>query len=306
MSKTKKGILISVISFILVAVILVAGFFAIFPMNPKVEIENAEEFETHNSDILTVASYNVASPWGNLLEGTYTTRRANLFAKQINNINPDIIGIQELNSIWSEKLEKLLPQYKYYGVKRGGDETEKKSEMNGIFYLEYRYTLVDSGTFWISNTPEVESKFDGAGCNRTVSYVVLKNRANGKLVAHFNTHLDNVSEDAQNLGAELIIKKADEIKSQYNDIIVIITGDFNQYEDGVANNTLLNADFINANGSDNSPTYHGWGKEILPEPIDFIYTDSKTVSNYIVHSEKVDNSYVSDHYMITAEINLSN
>lgn len=305
MAKLTKIILISVLSVILVAGISIGVFFAIFPKNPKVEIKPVESTETHNSASVLVASYNTASPWGNLLQGTYTTRRANLFAKQINSTMPDIIGVQEMNSAWVEKMKELLPQYEYYGVKRGGDENELKSEMNGIYYLSYRYELIDSGTFWISDTPEEESKFEGAGCNRTVSFVVLKNRVNGKLIAHLNTHLDNVSEEAQNLGAKLITKKANELKEKYEGIYVVITGDFNQYESGIAPTTLENNGYINANGDNTEITYHGFGKGDCTEPIDFIFTDKNNSSNYKVHSEKVDGSYVSDHYMITAEIDIS-
>ena len=42
---------------------------------------------------------------------------------------PDVLGVQELNSIWQGKMEELLPQYAYYGVKRGGDAKEETSEM---------------------------------------------------------------------------------------------------------------------------------------------------------------------------------
>ena len=52
-------------------------------------------------------------------------------------------------------------------------------------------------------------------------------------------------------------------------------------------------------------TYHGWGKILEDKPIDFIFTSSDvTVKDYAVQDEKWDNSYVSDHFMITAEIEM--
>ena len=220
---------------------------------------------------------------------------------------PDVLGVQELNSNWQSMFEELLPQYAYYGVKRGGDEKEETSEMSGIFYLKDKYELVDSGTFWISLTPEKESRFEGAACNRICSYVVLKNKSTGKLLAHFNTHLDHVSTEAQDLGGKLIAEKTEEIKAKYGDITTVITGDFNQFPDGLAIKALEEKGFVKAcdtveNGN-SMCTYQGWGKDYYEAPIDFIFTDStRKITNFKVHNEKMGKSFVSDHFMITAEI----
>ena len=52
-------------------------------------------------------------------------------------------------------------------------------------------------------------------------------------------------------------------------------------------------------------TYQGWGKANDDAPIDFIFTDkSRKIRNFKVHDEKMDNTFVSDHFMITAEIEI--
>lgn len=308
MNKKIKKIIISSVAVISALGIATGVFFGIFPMKPEVKLNfNGQRIKEHEK--LVVASYNTAAPWGKLLEGTYTTRRAHLFAQQVNYYLPDILGVQEFNSNWQGMMEELLPQYAYYGVKRGGDGSEKTSEMSGIFYLKGKFDLVDSGTFWISETPEKESKYDDAACNRICSFVVLKNRSTGKLFAHFNTHLDHVSTEAQNLGGRLIAEKSEEIKAKHGDIPVVITGDFNQYPDGLAVKALKDKGFVNAydlsENAKSTPTYHGWGKAEDDKPIDFILASGDvTLKNYAVKDEKWDNSYVSDHYMITAEIEL--
>ncbi len=308
MNKKLKIAIISSVALVSALGIATGVFFGIFPMTPKVEIKSAEE-RLKDNDTLLVASYNTASPWGSFIEGTYTTRRAHLFAQQINNCLPDVLGVQELNSIWQGKMEELLPQYAYYGVIRGGDEKEETSEMSGIFYLKDKFELVESDTFWISLTPDTESKFDGAACYRICSYVVLKNKNTGELVAHLNTHLDHVSTEAQNLGGNLIAEKAEEIKNKYVEITVVITGDFNQYPDGLAIKALEEKGFVKASDTvengNKTPTYHGWGRVNDDAPIDFIFTDkSSKISNYKVHNEKIGKSFASDHYMITAEIEM--
>lgn len=307
MNKKVKILILSSVALVSALGIAVGVFFGIYPMTPKVEIKSADE-RISNNDTLLVASYNTAAPWGNLLEGTYTTRRTHLFAQQINNILPDVLGVQELNSFWEEDLKELLPQYAYYGVKRGGDDKEKNAEINGIYYLKDKFDLLESDTFWISLTPETESRFEGAGCNRICSYAVLKNKNTGSVFAVFNTHLDNVSLEAQNLGGTLIAEKSEELKNKYDGLSVVIMGDFNQYADGPAVQTLTEKGFVNACevvNDKNTLTYHGWGMFDYLGPIDFIFADDTVkIKNYKVHEEKQDNSYASDHFMITAELEM--
>lgn len=286
-----------IIAFIMSVVTAVTGLFF-----TNVEINSAQERINDNENIV-VASYNTAAPWGNTLRGTGSNKRVKLFAQQINDRLPDVLGVQELNNIWLEKLAEYLPQYAYYGVLRGGDENEKKSEMNGIFYLKDKYELVESNTFWISETPDVESKYDGAGCNRTCSYIVLKNKSTGKIFAHFNTHLDNASVEAQNFGGALISERAEQLEKKYDGIPVVITGDFNQYSDGEGCKALENSGYLNVNttvvGGDNMLTYNGWTKETVGRPIDFIFVNNSfRVKSYTVVTETGARVNVSDHYMI--------
>lgn len=301
---------IKIISAVLISVILIFGavtaiFFAVYPMKPKVEIKSAES-RIKNHEELFIASFNTAAPWGNLLDGTYTLRRAHLFAEQINNVMPDTVGVQEMNSDWVKKTEELLPQYSYYGVKRGGDGSEKTSEMSGIFYLKDKFTLLDSGTFWISETPETESRIEDAGCNRVCSFVILENKETKAKFAHFNTHLDNVSEEAQNLGGELIARYADKIREQYKNIPVVVTGDFNQYSNGQGCTALEKNGYTNVGkslGQDNLLTYNAWTREKDGSPIDFIFINGAfSAKDYsVIHYDNAKTN-VSDHYMITAEL----
>lgn len=259
----------------------------------------------NDNESIVVASYNTAAPWGNVLKGTGSKKRAKLFAQQINDNMPDTIGVQEINSIWVEKMEEYLPQYAYYGVKRGGDENEKQSEMNGIFYLKEKYELLESNTFWLTDTPETESKHPDAACYRICSYVVLKNKATEKIFVHFNTHFDHVSETAQALGGELVAQKAKDLMGIYGNIPVVITGDFNQYSDAPGCVALEENGFFNANKSvengDSMLTYNGWTKQTEGRPIDYIFVnDSFSVESYEVVTETGAKVNVSDHYMIKA------
>lgn len=302
MSKKIKIILSLLISFLLVITILIGGFFMIFPMKPEVEIKSAQA-RVENNDNILVASYNTAAPWGNLLQGTYTTRRMYLWANQLNNTLPDSLGVQEINSFWVTDLKELLPQYAYYGVKRGGDSNEEQSEMNGIFYLKDKYNLIESHTFWISETPDKESRFEGAGCHRVCSYVVLENKSTGFTYIHMNTHFDNSSVEAQNLGGRLVFECAENLAKKYENAPIVITGDFNQYNNGESVQLLDKKGYTNASNWDKTPTYNGWGEAQEPEPIDYIFVKGFAASDYKVHSDTNTKTFISDHYMITATLN---
>lgn len=62
----------------------------------------------------------------------------------------DIVGMQEVLHNQLVDLENLLPQYDYVGE---GREGETKGEYSPIFYLKDRFKVLESGTFWLSETP---------------------------------------------------------------------------------------------------------------------------------------------------------
>ena len=296
-----KKILVAVI---FIAVIAVIGIPYIFGGDV---VTKATDERLKDNENIVVASYNTAAPWGNILKGTGSNKRAKLFAQQINDQMPDVLGVQEINSDWVAKMEKLLPQYDYYGIKRGGDNNEKQSEMNGIFYLKEKFELLESDTFWLSDTPDVESKHSDAACYRICSYVVLKNKTTGKIFAHFNSHFDHVSETAQELGGNLVSQRVKAVISSYGDIPVVITGDFNQYSDAPGCVALEENGFFNVNktveNGDNMVTYNDWTKETVGRPIDYIFVnDGFSPSNYQVVTETGAKTNVSDHYMIMATL----
>lgn len=68
----------------------------------------------------------------------------------------DVVGVQEAQPDQMADLEKLLPEFAWYGVPR---VEGKSGEYTAVFYRKNRFTLEGSGTFWMSETPDVkESK----------------------------------------------------------------------------------------------------------------------------------------------------
>lgn len=249
---------------------------------------------------LTAVSFNVAGPWGNLLDGTASKERVKRFALYMNTVRPDIIGTQEMNSKWLESLETLMPDYDSYGIKRGGDENENKSEINAVFWLKDKFECVEKSTFWLSETPERESRYEGAGCNRICTYVMLHDIENDKYILHLNTHLDNKSDEARAFGAQVILDKLDEMRltQAIAEYTVVLSGDFNEALGDKATSLITSHGL---NGENVGLTYHDWGNITEGESIDYIFTSGK-IADVSVLADTT-NGYISDHYGVYEVIN---
>lgn len=311
--KTKKKTIHKITTTLLCLICIAAGGICMISKTS----EHYSIREGANAQI-SVVSFNTAAPWGNAFDDTKSEDRASRFAEYIAAVKPDLAGTQELNSKWLELFDEfkkenpdsIMHLYEHYAVKRGGDADENTSEMNGIFWNKDKFTAIQTNTFWLTETPDVESRYtyidenkekQEAGCNRICSYAILKDN-DENLIAFMNTHLDNASEQAMHFGAKLIVKKIGEIKAQYgDDIKVILTGDFNQTSDGEAYKIITSALNDTTDASKQKATWQDWGySNTGNKPIDFIFT-SGSPRNYDVLDE-IPYGYVSDHYGILAEI----
>ena len=263
-----------------------------------------------NDSGLTVVSFNLAAPWGTPFDDTASKDRVKRFIVYMNKLKPSLIGTQELNSYWLSVIGNVLTDYDSYAVKRGGDEDENKSEMNGIFWRRDDFTAVETNTFWLSQTPEKESRFtykdengeeQEAGCNRICSYAILNEKSSGRKIAFMNTHLDNSSEEAMEFGAKLITNNIEKIKAKYDGIEIILTGDFNQTDEGVAYNTITSVLNDTTDKSNEKATFQDWGYTSTGDkPIDFIFTSAKGKDYKVL--DNLDRGYVSDHYGIMTTV----
>lgn len=305
--RTKKRRTASVLSVVLCLILVIVSI--IIPKPEK--LYDYDAWHSSDSDI-TVVSFNVASAFGTSFEDTDSMDRCERFADYMKIVNPDSIGTQEINSYWIDELKEIMPEYDSYAVKRGGDSEEKNSEMNAVFWLRDKYTAVETNTFWLSETPDEESIYtyvdengeeQTAGCYRICSYAVLQNTETGDIYIHMNTHLDNSSEQAANFGAAVILNKMEELKGQYGkDVHIVLTGDFNETDDGEAYQSVAAVLSDCTDESRQQATYQEWGYRNTGDmPIDFIFTSGKG-NDYTVLND-LSLGYVSDHYGIYSGIN---
>ena len=172
------------------------------------------------------------------------------------NYMPDVIGFQETGSSWMSVLTKNLDTYyAYVGEGRDGGS---KGEYNPIFYRKDKFTLLDSGTKWLSATPDLVSKYDASSLNRIFTYAKLKRISDGAEFIHINTHLEHTSGEAREKQAKVLV----DFISQCEDIPMIITGDFNCVS-GSAEYKIIDASIVTsatnvAEKKENVATFHNY------------------------------------------------
>ena len=175
---------------------------------------------------LAVMTYNIRT---SLLDKETDNRweaRRDALAELVERENPDAIGFQEVMPDQSEWLQKRLPQYAFVGEHRNADR--KSGEASPVAYRKSRFAVKNSGTFWLSETPDVPaSKSWKTALPRICSYAVLEDSVTGRTFAFANTHTDHRSELAREKGMLLIIER---MKDFGNGAPIVLTGDHNCFE----------------------------------------------------------------------------
>lgn len=193
------------------------------------------------------------------------------------NVCPDIIGMQEVTVPQRTYMMECLPDYACIGLGRDGGQ---RGEHSPVFYLKEKFILEDSGTFWLSETPERVSIGWDAACNRIFCWTILRNRQTGERFFYANTHFDHAGELARDNSALLSKQR---ITQYAQGLPVIVTGDFNCSSLSNCYSLMLNTegtrplcDAWKVARISEGPvgTYHGWGKTQSMESnrIDIIFT----------------------------------
>jgi endonuclease/exonuclease/phosphatase family metal-dependent hydrolase len=222
--------------------------------------------------------------------------RADLILDDIDSVQPDIIGFQEATFVHYDYLKKVMVGYDSEMAYR--DEFVL-SEGCPIFWRTDRFEKIDSGSFWLSETPEVMSKDWGSEHYRICVYVILRDLDSGEEFAVFNTHLDHTSDLARINGIKVVLDKI----SEFGNIPAYLMGDLNAKEDSetiLSTKEAFDDAKLIAEKTDDSPTFHGWGEAADPRRIDYIMISKgdAEVYEYGVVNNLHGDVYSSDHSSI--------
>lgn len=221
----------------------------------------------------------------------------------------DVLGTQELLSNQFNDLSGLLTGYQGVGV--GRLDGVESGEYCAVFFRKDRFTLLDSGTFWLSETPEVVGSLGwDCACERIATWVVLRDR-DGRELFFIDTHLDHVGQVARDEGVSLLMKRIETLSGGRP---VILTGDFNSepgssvvahvQKDGV----LRDAKAIAAQRSGTDWSFSDFGQ--IPEAerplLDYIFVSGDIEAvRYEVLPDTFDGGYVSDHAPVMAVVKIA-
>lgn len=259
-------------------------------------LSNKEEIaiETTTTDEIRIMNYNVRCLSPLDLGKKNWFYRADLLLDSIETAAPSIIGFQEVTSWQYDYLVETMPGFDSIITYR---EDTINAEGCPIFYNTSLYTLIDKGSFWLSETPEIMSKDWGAAHYRICSYVILKEKVTDKEFVVFNTHLDHVSDEARIKGIQVVLDKIKE----FGGLPAVLMGDLNAEESSKTYQSATEA-FLDAKyETDNtmkSCTYQNWGEALDRECIDYVMIspDNFEVLSYEVIQAVYDGVYTSDHF----------
>lgn len=269
------------------------------------------QFREANS--LNVMTYNVR--YDNSGDGVNRwSNRKDAAAQIILDEDVDIVGMQEVLNNQLSDLKARLTGYSSIGVGRNGGAG---GEYCPIFYKADRFTAISSGTFWLSETPDVVGSkgWDGAH-PRIATWAVLEDKANPSRLLFVNTHIDHQGATAQQEGVKLIMSRIGAMNP--NALPVALTGDFNMTPANanilyITNpstpNRLLHAKTLAQATAGPQGTAHDFGA--IPESqrsfIDYIFVSEQTeVISHAVLPDKLGDIYLSDHAPVVAKIRVGN
>ena len=251
---------------------------------------------------LKVMSYNVRYDTPKDGENAWDLRKHATIA-MLNDVKPDVFGVQEALPNQVAYISEQAPNYKNVGV--GRDDGISKGEHMSVFWNTETIEMLEWGTYWLSETPDVPSYGWDAGCRRTATWTLMKDKRNGKKFFFVNTHLDHKGVEARKNGLQLVI---DKIAAMNPDgYPMVLTGDFNVTPDDeclVDLDKQMESVRKIAKVTDNYTTYNGWGNN-SPEKgyvIDYIYVSGFTsVPEYSTNLKAyADRQFVSDHYPLVS------
>ena len=191
--------------------LIAAGMLAIVP-----NVLHAQE--------LYIGQYNIRNANAkDAAEGNGWERRCPVVCDIIRAESFDIFGSQEVLHSQLEDMRNALPQYDYVGVGRNDGKTA--GEYAPIFYKKDRIRCLQSGTFWLSETPDVVASVGwDAKYTRICTWGQFKDRRTGKKFWMFNLHMDHRGIEARKQSALLVMER---IKVMCGKQPYILLGDFN-------------------------------------------------------------------------------
>nr|WP_298132907.1 endonuclease/exonuclease/phosphatase family protein [uncultured Pseudoxanthomonas sp.] len=252
---------------------------------------------------LRIMSFNIRLPVESDGVDYWETRKP-LAVRMLREEQPDVIGMQELVKTQADYLAKALPQYAWFGR---GREADGGGEYMGVFYRKERLKVVESGDFWLSDTPEVPGSITWHHLHpRLVTWALFEQRSDGKRFYLLNTHFPYREQDeaARVKGAKAI---AAHLATLPADIPVVLTGDFNTTPasevHSILARTLQDAWTTAPRVEGIDATFHGFTGR-ADRRIDWIFVKGVRLESVKSVTTRWNGRYPSDHFPLVVTVRL--
>lgn len=219
----------------------------------------------------------------------------------------DIFNVQEALPEQMDDLTTLMPEFDHVGI--GRDDGKRAGEHMAIFFKKSRFEKLDDGMFWLSETPDKPGFGWDAACNRTCTWIKLRDKITKKSFLVLDTHLDHRGMKAREEGVKLILSRIPELNKE--NLPLIFTGDFNLVKESAPVQDVLKV-LNDAHDKSLTPPYGpegtsgGFAVRGKSRVIDFIFINQKvTVLRHGVLSDSFNMFYPSDHLPVLAEVRLN-
>jgi endonuclease/exonuclease/phosphatase family metal-dependent hydrolase len=245
-------------------------------------------------------------------------RRARLNVDCIRGCAPDLIGFQEFQRGNLKTYDAELPGYERL---LGPDyENRRPFAHNAIYWDPHRLEFLDSGGFWLSDTPGKRSRSWESSHVRSANWAHFRDPFGAELV-HLNTHLDHKSGRARVEGSRLVLRRLEELTG--GALPTLVTGDFNCRPGSKTYGLYQGAGYTDAHRLAGNPpehTFHRFlGRDFAPkEPgqearLDWVLVRDGAgswkarweVRSCAVVRDEAPPVYPSDHYPVIADLVLT-
>lgn len=264
----------------------------------RAAICQADEFRVMTYNIRLDTEADAANRWAN--------RRA-LLAGQVRLLRPDILGLQEVLPGQRADLVADLPGYVALGG--GRDDGRQAGEASPLLVARSRFTVLSSGMFWLSATPDVPSLGWDAAYRRVATWGRLRRRSDGMRLLAINIHWDHLGKQAR-LNSALQLRGWIAANRRAGEAVVLL-GDFNApLAEGSLQALLGPAMLADSRALSQEPaigatiTFNGW----MPIPasgdtIDHVLVSAGlAVKRYHALAEHFDGRLASDHFPVIADL----
>ena len=256
---------------------------------------------------LRVMSFNIRYGTADDGENAWPLRQ-DLVAEAMTVFQADIVGVQEALAFQLEELSERLPSFDWVGV--GRDDGLAAGEYAAIFYRKGRFRVLETGTFWFSDTPDTPGSMSwGNEIPRICTWARFLDQDAGHEFVFFNVHWDHRSQPSREKAASLLLERIRAMAGGAEGVLV--TGDFNAGEENPAFRSLLESPLVELREpfrllfphAENVGTFHGFQGSSEGEKIDAILMGPGwDVLNAGIDRFRSGGRYPSDHFPVTATL----